>query len=83
MITVRFSKNQELVLPASLGRSLGLQPGDRVQVQRQGRVLQIRRLARASASGPLTELAHIITSARPVGSVDVERYMDWHGYEQI
>ena len=83
MITVRLSKNQELVLPESLGRSLGLQQGDRVQLQRQGKVLQIRRLERVPRPGPLTELANIITSARPVGSVDVERYMNRHGYEQI
>jgi protein-tyrosine phosphatase len=35
------------------------------------------------ASDSLTDLAQIITSSRPVGSVDMEALMDRHGYEQI
>jgi antitoxin component of MazEF toxin-antitoxin module len=83
MVTVRFSKNQELILPESLGKTLGLCEGDRVEVQRQDDVLRIQRKQVARSLGPLTDLARIVSSSRPVGSVDVERYMDKHGYEQV
>ena len=49
MVTVRFSKNKELILPRSLGETLGLREGDRVQVQRQDDVLQLQR--RVTTSG--------------------------------
>lgn len=83
MVTVRFSKKEELILPESLGRTLGLREGDRVEIQRQGSILWFRRREVVSSLGPLTDLARIVSSSRPVGSVDVERYMDKHGYEQI
>ena len=83
MVTVRFSKNQELILPESLGKTLGLREGDRVEVQRQDDVLRIQRKKDVQSLGPLTDLARIVSSSRPVGSVDVERYMDKHGYEQV
>jgi antitoxin component of MazEF toxin-antitoxin module len=83
MVTVRFSKSEELILPESLGKTLGLREGDRVEVRRQDDVLRIQREQAAHAPGPLTDLARIVTSSRPVGSVDVERYMDKHGYEQL
>jgi bifunctional DNA-binding transcriptional regulator/antitoxin component of YhaV-PrlF toxin-antitoxin module len=83
MVTVRFSKNQELVLPESLGKTLGLCEGDRVEVQRRRDVLTIDRKEAARPPGPLTDLARIISSSRPVGSADVEKYMDKHGYESV
>ena len=83
MVTVRFSKREELILPESLGRDLGLREGDRVEVQRQDNVLWFQRRDVELSSGPLTDLTRIVSSSRPVGSVDVERYMDRHGYEQI
>ncbi len=83
MVTVRFSKSQELILPESLGKTLGLREGDRVQVQRQNDVLRIQRQESLQSPGPLTDLASIVSSSRPVGSMDVEKYMDEHGYEQI
>lgn len=83
MVTVRFSKREELILPESLGRTLGLREGDRVEVQRQDNILWLRRRDMLHSPGPLTDLARIVSSSRPVGSVEVERYMDQHGYEQI
>ncbi len=83
MVTVRFSNSQELIIPESLGKTLGLREGDRVEVQRQDDVLRIERKQAVRSLGPLTDLARIITSSRPVGSVDVEQFMEKHGYEQI
>ncbi len=83
MVTVRFSKKEYLILPESLGRTLGLREGDRVEVQRQDNILRFRRRDVVRSPGPLTDLARIVSSSRPVGSVDVERFMDKHGYEQI
>ncbi len=83
MITVRFSKRKELILPESLGKLLDLHEGDRVEVQRQDDTLQIQRSDDTYYSGQLTDLSKIISTSRPVGSVDVERYMGQRGYEQI
>lgn len=83
MVTIRFSKRKELILPETLGRTLGLREGDRVEVRRQDNVLQFRRRDVVHSPGPLTDLAKIISSSRPVGSMDIESYMDRHGYEQI
>ena len=83
MVTVRFSKREDLILPESLGRDLGLREGDRVEVQRQDNVLWFQRRDVEPSPGPLTDLTRIVSSSQPVGSVDVERYMDRHGYEQI
>ena len=83
MVTVRFSKRDELILPESLGRVLGLREGDRVEVQRQDNILRFQRRDVEGPPGPLTDLTQIVSSSRPVGSVDVEMYLDKHGYEQI
>ena len=83
MVTVELSKEEKLVLPESLGRSLGLREGDRVEVRRQNDVLWFQRKERLNDLGPLTELSKIVSSSRPIGSVDVEAFMDKHGYEQI
>jgi hypothetical protein len=83
MVTVRFSKREEMILPESLGRDLGLREGDRVEVQRQDNMLRLQRRNVELSPGPLTDLTRIVSSSRPVGSVDVERYMEQHGYEQI
>ncbi len=83
MITVRFSNRRELILPESLGKALGLREGDRIQVERHDDVLELCHHEKTSSSGPLTELSEIVSSSRPVGSVDVETHMDKHGYEQI
>ena len=83
MVTVRFSKTEELILPESLGQVLGLREGDRIEVQQQDNVLRFQRRDAVGSSGPLTDLARIVSSSQPVGSVDVDRYMDKHGYEQI
>jgi bifunctional DNA-binding transcriptional regulator/antitoxin component of YhaV-PrlF toxin-antitoxin module len=83
MVTIKLSKEEKLVLPESLGRSLGLREGDRVEVRRQDNVLWLQRKESLDALGPLTDLSKIVSSSRPVGSVDVEEVMDKHGYEQI
>ena len=83
MVTVQLSKEEKLILPESLGRSLGLYEGDRVQVRRQGNVLWFQRKENLDTLGPLTDLARIVSSSRAVGSVDVEATMGKHGYEQI
>ena len=83
MVTVRFSEQKELILPQSLGQALGLHEGDRVEVQRQDWALHILRKAKMRRPGSLTDLSRIVSSSRPVGSVDVERFMDRHGYEQV
>ncbi len=83
MVTVQFSESSELILPESLGHALGLREGDRVQVQRQDSVLWFRRRDTTSSPGPLTDLSKIISSSLPANSVDVQAYMDKHGYEQI
>lgn len=83
MITVQLSKEDKLILPESLGHSLGLHEGDRVQVRRQDDILWFQRKESLDALGPLTDLARIVSSSRPVGSVDVDTYMDKSGYEQI
>jgi bifunctional DNA-binding transcriptional regulator/antitoxin component of YhaV-PrlF toxin-antitoxin module len=83
VVKVQLSKREELVLPESLGRSLGLSEGDRVEVRRQDGILWLRRKGSAQALGPLTDLARIVSSTRPTGSVDVEQTMDKRGYEQI
>ena len=83
MVTVELSKEEKLVLPESLGRSLGLRQGDRVEVRRQNDVLWFQRKERLSDLGPLTDLSKIVSSSRPIGSVDIEAVMDKHGYEQI
>lgn len=82
-ITVRFSKSQELILPESLGKILGLREGDQVEIRRSGKTLHIRRGRLISPPGPLTEIAEIITSSRAVGSIDIEELMNRHGYEQL
>ena len=82
MVTVELSKEEKLVLPESLGRSLGLRQGDRVEVRRQNDVLWFQRKERLSGLGPLTDLSKIVSSSRPIGSVDIEAVMDKHGYEQ-
>jgi len=83
MVTIELSKEEKLVLPESLGRSLGLREGDQVEVRRQSDILWFRRKERLGDLGPLTDLSRIISSSRPVGSVDVEAVMDKHGYEQV
>jgi bifunctional DNA-binding transcriptional regulator/antitoxin component of YhaV-PrlF toxin-antitoxin module len=83
MVTIELSKEEKLVLPESLGRSLGLREGDQVEVRRQSDILWFQRKERLGGLGPLTDLSRIISSSRPVGSVDVEAVMDKHGYEQV
>jgi hypothetical protein len=83
MITVLFSKEKELVLPESLGQSLGLRQGDQVQVRRQDNVLWFQRKEQIENVGPLTDLANIISTSRPAGSVDVEKVLEKRGYEQV
>jgi bifunctional DNA-binding transcriptional regulator/antitoxin component of YhaV-PrlF toxin-antitoxin module len=83
MVIVQLSKDEKLILPESLGRSLGLREGDRVEVRRQDDVLWLQRKEMSDVLGPLTDLSKIISSSRPIGSVDVEEIMDKHGYEQI
>lgn len=83
MAIVQFSEDEKLVLPRSLGRSLGLREGDRVEVRRQGDVLLLDRTTMPEAPGPLTDLAKIISTSLPIGSVDIDEMMRKRGYEQI
>jgi len=54
-----------------------------VQVQRQDSNLWFQRRDTVHSPGPLTDLSRIVSSSLPVNSVDVEVYMDKHGYEQV
>ena len=83
MVTVRLSKDEKLILPESLGRSLGLREGDCVEVRRQDDILWLQRKEVSDALGPLTDLSKIVSSSQSVGSVDIEKIMDKCGYEQI
>jgi bifunctional DNA-binding transcriptional regulator/antitoxin component of YhaV-PrlF toxin-antitoxin module len=83
MVKVQFSNPNELILPEPLGRALGLHEGDRVEVRRQDNILCFRRWDPAHLPGPLADLARIISSSRPPGSIDVDAYMSKHGYEQV
>jgi bifunctional DNA-binding transcriptional regulator/antitoxin component of YhaV-PrlF toxin-antitoxin module len=83
MVKIQFSNQNDLVLPEPLGRALGLHEGDRVEVRRQDNVLCLCRWDPAYVPSPLTDLARIISSSRLSGSVDVDAYLDKHGYEQI
>ena len=83
MVTVQLSKGKQIVLPESLGQSLGLRDGDQVQVRRQDDVLWFQRKERLESVGPLTDLSRIISTSRPVGSVDIEKRLEKRGYEQI
>ena len=80
MVTVQLSKDEKLILPESLGRSLGLREGDRVEVRRHvaghSDVLWLQHKEMPNALGPLTDLSKIISSSRPVGSVDVEQIVN-------
>ena len=79
MVTVQLSKDEKLLLPESLGRSLGLREGDGVEVRRQDGVLWLRRQEMSDVLGPLTKVSRIVSSSRPVGSVDVEKILDKRG----
>ena len=83
MVTVQLSKDEAVVLPESLGRRLGLREGDRVEVRREDGVLWLQPQETSDVLGPLTDLSRIVSSSRPVGSVDVEKIMANRGYEQI
>jgi len=83
MLTIQFSPKEELILPRSLGLALGLREGERMDVQPRDGFLWFRRLPAKPTTRPLTDLANIITTSLPVGSVDIEMIMDKHGYEQI
>ena len=83
MVKVQFSKQNQLILPEPLGRALGLDEGDRVKVRREDNVLCVRRWDPAHVPGPLTDLARIVSSSQPPGSVDADSYLEAHGYEQF
>jgi hypothetical protein len=80
MVTVQPSRDEKLILPESLGRSLGLRESDRVEVRRHvaghSDVLWLQRKEMSDVLGPLTDLSKIISSSRPVGSVDVEQIVN-------
>ena len=65
-------------LPESLGQSLGLRQGDRVEVHRQDNVLWIRPQDTVDPPGPLTDLVYIVSSSLPPNSVDVQEAMNRH-----
>ena len=83
MVTVRFSKKEEVVLPEPMGRALGLCDGDRIEIRRQGSMLWFWPKRTTRSPRPLTDLAMIISSSQPIGSVDVKETTDKHGYEQV
>ena len=72
-------KDEKLILPESLERSLGLREGDFVEVRRQDDVLWLQRREMSDAVGPLTDLSGIVFSSHPVGSVDAEKTTDRRG----
>jgi bifunctional DNA-binding transcriptional regulator/antitoxin component of YhaV-PrlF toxin-antitoxin module len=83
MVKVRIYQEDYVSMPESLGRKLGLQDGDQVELIRNGESIALRLCRQLLPPPPLTDLSKIISSSLPPGSVDVETVMDNHGYEQI
>lgn len=81
MITVRVSDQSDLHVPRSLSTELSLSDGDQVKLVRRGDFVILQKIEPTSRPKPLRELAGLVKSSRPKGSVDVAAYMTKKGYE--
>lgn len=83
MITVRVSDQSDLHIPRSLSTELSLSDGDRVELVRRGDRVVLQKVEPPSRPKPLRELAGLVKSSRPKGSVNVADYMTRKGYEYL
>lgn len=83
MITVKVSDRHDLQIPRSLSAELSLSDGDQVRLVRWGDLVIVQKAGQASRPKPLRDLAGLVKSSRPKGSVDVAAYMTKKGYEYL
>ena len=83
MVTVRVSDQSDLQIPRGLSDELSLSDGDRVELVRRGDVVILQKVDDSAPTRSLRELAGLVKSSRPPGSVDVSEYMDRKGYEYL
>ena len=83
MVTVKVSDQSDLQIPRGLSDELSLSDGDRVDLVRRGDVVILQKIDGAGSSKSLRELAGLVKSSRPPGSVDVSQYINRRGYEYL
>jgi len=83
MVTVKVSDQSDLQIPRGLSDELSLSDGDRVELVRRGDVVILQKTDGAGSSKSLRDLAGLVKSSRPPGSVDVSEYMNRRGYEYL
>jgi bifunctional DNA-binding transcriptional regulator/antitoxin component of YhaV-PrlF toxin-antitoxin module len=83
MVTVKVSGQPDIQIPRRLSDELSLYDGDRVELVRRGDVIILRKIDRPACVKSLRELAGLVKSSRPPGSVDVSGYMNRKGYEYL
>ena len=83
MVTVRVSDRSDLQIPRGLSDELSLSDGDRVELVRRGNVVILQKIDRPGPAKSLRELAGLVRSSHPPGSVDVSEYMNRKGYEYL
>jgi bifunctional DNA-binding transcriptional regulator/antitoxin component of YhaV-PrlF toxin-antitoxin module len=83
MVTVRVSDQSDLQIPRSLSDELSLSDGDRVELARRGDVIILQKVDSPEPSRSLQELAGLVKSSRPPGSVDVSQYTAKGTYEPL
>ena len=81
MIEVKISDQPYLHIPISLSRQLNLAEGDQVELIRSGNLIALRKRHKPPPS--LRDLAGVVKSSLPKGSVDVARYTIQRGYESL
>ncbi len=83
MITIKICDQSDLHMPRRLSDKLSLSDGDQVEFVRRGDVIILQKLNKPSSHRPMRELAGLVKSLRPRGSVDVSAYMNKKGYEYL
>ena len=83
MTKVKRSNDSYLHVPESLSKRLDLMEEDEVEVVRLGHLVALWKPRRMAPPGSLRELAGLVTSSRPKGSVDVSETMNQKGYEGL
>lgn len=83
MVTVRLSDQSDLQIPRELSDKLSLSDGDRVELVRRGDVVILHKIDRPGHLSSLRDLAGVVRSSRPPGSVDVSERMNRKGYEHL
>lgn len=83
MVTVKVSDQPDLRIPRTLSTELSLDDGEQVELVRQGEVIILKKVEKPSRHKPLQELAGLVKSSRPPGSVEVAEYMSRKGYEYL